>query len=605
MHAAGPDSPAAGADSRARRPGGRGPFLTRARTLAAGASLTATLPPATSRPLAASLRRATSRPRATGPALARTALALAATATLAATTTPTPAQAQEAAPRLLTGLTAEAGPGGVALAWTVDEDRAHRIAGFTCVYRTPAHLRTGVSGAVPCGPQRSPADARQATVAGLPEYGDYDFEVVAVERPGGPAIPWPQRALRARVAVTEALAGPAGPESAVTGAGPLVEGCGPADVPGRAPAPPRPWRLDDIVSAAHLTHYPGRGWTPGGDPQAPPAWPDMPPMTDLMAETDLDPEPFRRVMAGDRAARGDVQRTLADARFDAVLARAGAATKALLRPAPGGGWELRLHTSYPFGADYLYEPRHAVSGWADPGHDAAWPEAFNRVDCPPLHWPDGTHDVALALSHEAGGGRRLAHSGYGWWAVAPVGMFPERVVATKGGLSFGEPSPETPEAPEAGAAWRGRLSGHLFADSSRFAVAGDVTLTLERTGGGTRLAGRIENVVLAPLDAKSLHPEAVPAVPWRALALEAAPAEDGAWSGPVGLGAQDPGAAPAAPPVPHPFRGDWRAAAYGPDAGEIAGRLRLWTPLPDGADPRSEWPNQAVMVAGFGAVRAR
>ena len=61
---------------------------------------------------------------------------------------------------------------------------------------------------------------------------------------------------------------------------------------------------------------------------------------------------------------------------------------------------------------------------------------WNRAECPPLHRPDGTHDVALALSGEAGGGRRLAHSGYGWWAVAPVGMFPERVVATKGGLSF-------------------------------------------------------------------------------------------------------------------------------------------------------------------------
>ncbi|MDE2663236.1 MAG: hypothetical protein OXI39_09585 [Gemmatimonadota bacterium] len=80
-----------------------------------------------------------------------------------------------------------------------------------------------------------------------------------------------------------------------------------------------------------------------------------------------------------------------------LLARAGATTKALLRPASDGGWELRLHTSYPFGADYLCEPRHAVSGWADAGHDAAWPEAWNRVDCPPLHWPDGTHDVALPL----------------------------------------------------------------------------------------------------------------------------------------------------------------------------------------------------------------
>ena len=34
----------------------------------------------------------------------------------------------------LTGLSAEVGPGGVALSWTVDESRAHCITGFTCVY---------------------------------------------------------------------------------------------------------------------------------------------------------------------------------------------------------------------------------------------------------------------------------------------------------------------------------------------------------------------------------------------------------------------------------------------------------------------------------------
>lgn len=577
-------------DSCARRRGGRGGGLARARALVNSASR------ATALPLATAPTRPTGPTRAAGLAVA-TALALAAGA---ATTTPTPAAAQEDAPRLLTGLTAEAGPDGVALAWTVDEDRAHRIAGFTCVYRTPAHLRTGVSGAVPCADERSPADARAATVANLPEYGEYEFELVAVERAGGPGIPWPLRALRARAQVTEAVAGPAGPGRAVTGAGPLVESCGPGDGPGDA-APARPWRLGEIVSAAHLTHYPGRGWTPGGDPDTPPDWPDMPPMTELMAGTGLDAAPMRQVMAGEGADPEAIARTIADARFDAVLARAGAATKALLRPGPDGGHELRLHTSYPFGADYLYRSRHAVPGWADAGHAAAWPELWNRSDCPPLHWPDGTHDVALALSDAAGGGRRLAHSGYGWWAVAPVGMFPERIVATKGGISFGEPSPE---APEAGAAWRGRLSGHLFADRRRFAVAGDVTLTLERADGETRLAGRIENVVLAPLDAKSLQPDAVPALPWRDLALEAAPAEDDAWSGAAGVEAQSPDAAPGTPPVPDAFRGDWRAAAHGPDAGEIAGRLRLWTPLPDGADPRTAWPEQAVLVAGFGAVRA-
>ena len=143
------------------------------------------------------------------------------------------------APRLLTGLTAEAGAHGVVLAWEVDESRAHRIAGFTCVYRTPGHLKTGVSGAVLCGPD-SPAAAGGRTVTGLPEYGEYLFEVVA-ETAAGAGIPWPERALHVTVAVTQELAGP--PGTAVTGAGPLVESCGPDD--GEAGSP---WRLDQIVS---------------------------------------------------------------------------------------------------------------------------------------------------------------------------------------------------------------------------------------------------------------------------------------------------------------------------------------------------------------------
>ena len=525
------------------------------------------------------------------------------------------AAAQEDGARLLTGLTAEAGPDGVVLDWAVDEGRAHRIAGFTCVYRTPGHLKTGVSGAVPCEPVRSRAEARSRTVAGLPEYGAYDFELVALERAGGPAIPWLLRALRVRVALTEDLAGPAGPGRAVTGAGPLVEGCGPDDGGDdrRGEAPPaRPWRLDEIVSARHLTHYPARGWTPGGDPAAPPAWPDMPPMTDLMAETGLDPAPVRRALGGDRAAAGELARTLADARFDAVLARAAAGTKALLRPGRDGGHELRLHTSYPFGADYLFEARHAVPGWGDADHAAAWPGLWNRTDCPPLHLPDGTHDVALALSDAAGGGRRLAHAGYGWWTVAPAGMYPERIVAAKSGISFGAPADRPPKV---GARWRGRGSGHLFRNKRRFVLAGDLALTLVRSGGRTRLAGRIDNVVLVPLDRESLRPLAGPAIPWRALALEAGAAvtPDGArparfWSGTVRPGAPPRGGLeemPAGLPASGAFRGDWRAAFHGPGGSEVAGRLRLWTPLPDGADPRTAWPGQAVLAAGFGGVRAR
>ena len=96
--------------------------------------------------------------------------------------------------------------------------------------------------------------------------------------------------------------------------------------------------------------------------------------------------------------------------------------------------------------------------------------------------------MALALSDDAGDKRRLTHSGYGWWTVAPVGLFPERIVATKAGLSYGEPAPRQPKAP---ASWRGRLNGHLFWDKRRFAVAGEVVLTLEGAGSATQLAGRV------------------------------------------------------------------------------------------------------------------
>ena len=511
--------------------------------------------------------------------------------------------AWEDAPRLLAGLTAEAGPDGVVLAWTVDEARAHRIGGFSCVYRTPAHLRLGVSGIVSCEPERSPAQARGRTIAGLPEYGDYEFELVAEEAPGGPGIPWPLRALRVRVAVTEDLAGPPGAGRAVTGTGPLVESCGP-DGGAAETADPRPWRLDEIVSAAHLTHYPGRGWSAGGDPAAPPDWPEPPSLPELIDQAGLDAASVRQVMAGagaDAEAVAAAAATIAGDRFEPVLARAAAGTKALLRSGPGGARELRLHSSYPFGADYVFEARHAVPGWGDAGHPAAWAELWHRVDCPPPGRPHATHDVVLALSDAAGDGRRLMHSAYGWWAVAPVGFNPERIVATKAGLSHGDPAPLPPEAPSS---WRGRLSGHLFWGKRRFALAGEVVLNLERTGAAVRLSGRIDNILLAPLDHENVQPGAGPVLPWRSLSLEPAPARDGAWSGALRAGAQSPRGAPASMPAADAFRGDWRAAAHGPHAREVAGRLRLWTPLAADADPATDWPEQAVLVAGFGAARA-
>ena len=522
-------------------------------------------------------------------ALSRARPAAAAALTLLAA----PALAQDA-PRLLTGLSAEVGPGGVALSWTVDESRAHRITGFTCVYLTPGHIKTGVAGGVPCEPVRSPADARGRTVAGLPEYGDYDFELVVLETKDGPGIPWPRRALRLRVAVTGDLAGPAGPERAVTGAGPLVEACRPDDA-----APRPPWRLDDIVSAAHLTHYPGNGWTPGGDPAIAPDWPEPRPAAELMAEAGVDAEPLRRALSGAGVDRKALARMLAGERTRGAISAAGAGTRALLRPGPAGGWDLRLHSSYPFGDDYVFGAAHAVPGWADPAHPAAWPALWNRADCPPADRPGATHDVALVLSGDIGGGRKLAHAGYGWWAVAPVGLFPERVVATKGGLSWGAPASRPPAD---GTRYTGRASGHLFWDKRRWALAGDVELELGPGSGGPQLAGRIFNIVIAPLDPETLVPAGGAPVRLPELRLEAGgAASDGAWSGAAGIG-EASGEALAGFPASAAFEGDWRAAAHGPEAGEAAGRLRLWTSLPDGADRATEWTRQAVLVAGFGAA---
>ena len=522
-----------------------------------------------------------------GRGLTRAALALLLTWAL-------PAAAQDA--RLLTGLSAEVGPDGVTLAWTVDESRVDRVLGFTCVYLTPGHLETGVGGGVPCDPVQSPADARGRTVAGLPEYGDYDFELVVLESKDGPAIPWPERALRLRVAVTEERAGAAGPGRAVTGTGPLVEACWPDDA-----LPRRPWRLDDIVSAAHLTHYPGNGWTPGGDPAVAPDWPEPRPAAELMTEAGVDAKPLRRALAGEGVDREAVERMLAEARSRGALSALGAGMKALLRPGPQGGHDLRLHSSYPFGDDYAFGAAHAVPGWADAAHPAAWPALWNRVDCPPAGRPEATHDVALALATAIGGGRTLAHAGYGWWAVAPVGMFPERVVATKGGLSWGAPASEPPAE---GTRYTGRVSGHLFWDKRRWALAGDVELEL--TGGEPRLAGRIANVVLAPLDPRTLAPAAGAPERLPELRLEAGAEDGGAWSGATVMTATPAatlGGSPPGFPAAAAFEGDWRAAAHGPGAVEAAGRLRLWTPLPDEADPTTDWPRQAVLVAGFGAAR--
>ncbi|WP_419862596.1 hypothetical protein [Candidatus Poriferisodalis sp.] len=149
---------------------------------------------------------------------------------------------------------------------------------------------------VACGEPLSPAGARKRVVTGLPEHGEYLFEVTAPVNSGA-VIEWPKRAPQLQLPVTQELAGPSGADTTVTGEGPLVTACGPGDGLGVAP-PQRPWQQSQIVGAEHLTHFPGNGWAPG--------------------------------------------------------------SKALLRPGPDSGWELKLHTSCPFVAHYVYEPAHAV-----------------------------------------------------------------------------------------------------------------------------------------------------------------------------------------------------------------------------------------------------
>ena len=110
------------------------------------------------------------------------------------------------------------------------------------------------------------------------------------------------------------------------------------------------------------------------------------------------------------------------------------------------------------------------------------------------------------------------------------------------------------------------------------------------------------------MDAKSLEPAAGPDARLPALVLGAGnrtqgAGPDGAWSGALTL--KTAGDALDGVPSAGTFRGDWLAALHGPGGTEAAGRLRLWTPLPAGADPVTDWPRQAVLVAGFGAVNER
>ena len=70
-----------------------------------------------------------------------------------------------------------------------------------------------------------------------------------------------------------------------------------------------------VVSAAHLTHYPGRGWSPAGDPAAVPEWPEPTPIAALIRDAGLDPEPLREALSGTGADAAALARTLGDRPF--------------------------------------------------------------------------------------------------------------------------------------------------------------------------------------------------------------------------------------------------------------------------------------------------
>ncbi len=499
------------------------------------------------------------------------------------------AQTDEA--RLLIDVAAEVSPDGVALSWTVDEERAHLIAGFTCVYQSPSHLRLSVNETIPCNTQQSSAEARSLTISKLPEYGEYLFELVAQVHSGA-GVAWPLRAMHYRIEVTQDLAGPPGPTSTVTDDGPLIEGCGsPVDQELR-------WHQNQIVSEVHLTHHPGRGWIPGGDPVADPEWPEPTPIATLIHQAGIDLATVLDMLEKSGGSDSQLSNILGEPHAQAAIALAGAGTKSLLRERGDAIYELKLHSSYPFGSTYRFETEHLVFGWGDSTDPVRWPALWRRVDCPPPASPGANHNVSLAFSREAGHGRQLAHSGYGWWTVAPVSIRPDRIVAAKAGFSFGESQVATE-----GATWQGRATGHLFKDKRRFALAGDVTLELRVDSEASVLKGRIDNIALVLLDSETLRPldSETHFLPSLTLAesTDDLSFSSSEWSGPVDivtsattdlLGTER-------------FEGDWSAATYGSEAEEATGHLRLWTTLPTNANPSTDWPMQTLLVTGFGAVR--
>ena len=373
---------------------------------------------------------------------------------------------------------------------------------------------------------------------------------------------------------------------------------------------PPPWSVRDIVTDCFLTHAPGLGWNPGGENERLPLPETLADFATLvqggeelleaMAESGRDPreiEKLEEILSGNPSTN----EVLAEVHFD---------TKALLRPGEGGH-ELRFHTRYPFHGAYAFGPGDRVEGWADAQSAFVWPDLFRVREREPERegWRYALHTVTLAWTSAAGDGTALDYGAYGWWTVAPVGVFPQRILAVKGGFDFGIAS-GLENAPVDGAVWRGRATGHVFSDLRRWVLSGDAVLEAERDAGGVTLSGRIENVRVVPLDPETLTPVTAEAGVWHTLELGPVRLDGAARQrGGITLTGPTVEAAGFAGPSPENSRSDWTGMFYGPEATEVAGQWRLWTPpggtSADGHVSEEQWRRQVLVVGGFGARREK
>ena len=130
-------------------------------------------------------------------------------------------------------------------------------------------------------------------------------------------------------------------------------------------------------------------------------------------------------------------------------------------------------------------------------------------------------------------------------------------------------------------------------------------LEAERDAGGVTLSGRIENVRVVPLDPETLTPVRAEAGVWHTLELGPVRLDGAARQrGWITLAGPTVEAAGFAGPSPEEPRSDWTGTFYGPDATEVAGQWRLWTP-PGGTGADGHVSEEQWRTAGVGGRRLR